>query len=127
MVTGGASEPLGGPGESYHSDGLQWKLRPLETLAIAFVGMICAPALWAYVTARFVDIITNSDPDSIKFRQNLVQLNRFCDYHNTSQDLAKRMRLYLHETRELLRAIIWVNILMNYYNDSDTYRNNETP
>ena len=104
MVTGASSSPHGGPAEGYHSDGSSWMLQPIEVLVVAFVGMICAPALWAYVTAKFVDIITTSDPDVTKFRQNLEELNRFCIYHNSPTSLAQRMRLYLHETRDLLRA-----------------------
>merc|ERR1719440_1756871 len=63
-----------------------------------------AAALWAYVTARLVDIIVNTDPDTQHFRQTMDDLNRFCNFHGLPQNVGLELREYFHEKRELMRA-----------------------
>lgn len=65
---------------------------------------------WALVTAKFVDIVTNTDPDQHEFKQNLDDLNAFMDLHHVSSQnvnglpsLRRRLREYLLQTEHMRR------------------------
>ena len=111
LITGYASEPLMGPAPEHYSDTTSFPelgtshaaFRPYEILLLILMGLIAA-ALWAYVTARLVDIILNADPDTTSFRRTMDDLNRFASYHALNFEHALALREYFHEKRDLMRA-----------------------
>jgi len=103
MVTGFQNLPPPGPGVPHFSDGTNSLFRPGEEIAL-LITQLMAAALWAYVTARLVDIIVNTDPDTQHFRQTMDDLNRFCNFHGLPQNVGLELREYFHEKRELMRA-----------------------
>ena len=42
--------------------------------------------VWAYITARFVDMVTNGDPASNDFHRKMDLINRFCK-NNQSENV----------------------------------------
>ena len=41
--------------------------------------MLFTAMMWTLVTAKFVDVVTNTDPDEHEFKQNLDDLNNFME------------------------------------------------
>lgn len=114
MVTGFVSVPSGGPFPPHYSDYSGWTLPPNTTepsiaplrpgeqttcMALA----LCGAALWAYVTARLVELIINADPDETSFRAQVDALNRYCDFHQLPASQVFKLRDYYHEKREAMR------------------------
>jgi hypothetical protein len=69
--------------------------------------------LWAYVTARFVDVVTNADPDDAQFKNRVDDLNVFLTNNSVTNepvhpgappDLRSRLREYMYSTRFLKRS-----------------------
>ena len=60
----------------------------LETTDVGIMCLVllfCA-MLWAYITARFVDVVTNADPDLIEFRNRQDDLNQFIQTNSISNE-----------------------------------------
>lgn len=55
--------------------------------------------LWTKILASFCDIISNGDPEGLKFRQNLDELNLFIESHELPASMARRMREFVHAQR----------------------------
>ena len=75
----------------------------VESIVLILVVLLMA-ALWAYVTAKFVDVIANSNPDAAHFRNQIDDLNRFCSFHQLPTALRQELREYAHERKEVLLA-----------------------
>ncbi len=66
---------------------------------LVFILAVCLGAmLWAYVTAIFVDVIANSNPDATNFRNQLDDLNRFCAFNRLPPRSGQALREYHYES-----------------------------
>ena len=92
-----------GPREPFFSDRdsiAEWRTEEQwVVIAMLFIGA-CA---WAYITARFVDMVSNGDPATHEFYQKVDLLNRFCLHFRIDSRKRRRLREYMHEMREELR------------------------
>lgn len=110
LVTGYGSEPRAGPFHRFNSRvahvmsvqgvGLFSGREERIVLFFLFIGAF----MWAYVTALFVDFISNLDPDLTAFVKGLGDLNAFCTYHRLDSKLSIRLREYYLERKEQIRA-----------------------
>ena len=79
----------------------QWRMgEQILVQILLFVGA-CA---WAYVTAKFVDVIANGEPALTVFRQDMDTLNRFCSYYGIKTEKRRLMRNFMQETFEVSAA-----------------------
>ena len=65
-----------------------------------FLGAI----LWAYVTARLVDVIVNASPEATRFRQMIDELNRFCFFNKLPKEMEIRLREYYIKRKQITQA-----------------------
>ena len=61
-------------------DALVPKYNQPEMMIMLLITMINA-FLWAWVTAKIVEVIVNSNPDSIAFRNRMDDLNRYITFN----------------------------------------------
>ena len=85
---------MGGPFEPFFSE---TRVAGRKTLTIAeeltFLLLQGLGALiWVFVTAQFVDVITNANPAATQFRQTIDNLNRFCSFHHLNPEMQARRR-----------------------------------
>ena len=60
----------------------------------------------------FSQIATNSNPGIVQFRQDLDALNQFIEMFNFPQQMARRMREYMHQQQgEQMRKFVTQNAL----------------
>ena len=98
IVTGGG-DPQAGPYPGNESaDPMSYLLGETISLTVLVIAMA---ALWAYVTAKFVDVISSSDPDATLWRNQIDDLNRFCSYYHLPNELCRSLREYAHERKEV--------------------------
>ena len=98
IVTGGG-DPQAGPYPGNESaDPMSYLLG--ETISVTML-VIAMAALWAYVTAKFVDVISSSDPDATLWRNQIDDLNRFCTFYHLPDQLRRTLREYAHERKEV--------------------------
>ena len=98
IVTGGG-DPQAGPYPGNESaDPMSYLLGETISLTVLVIGMA---ALWSYVTAKFVDVISSSDPDATLWRNQIDDLNRFCTFHHLPDLLRRELREYAHERKEV--------------------------
>ena len=98
IVTGGG-DPQAGPYPGNESaDPMSYLLGETISLTVLVIGMA---ALWSYVTAKFVDVISSSDPDATLWRNQIDDLNRFCTFHHLPDALRRKLREYAHERKEV--------------------------
>ena len=57
-----------------------------ETITVLLLVLIGA-ILWTQILALFCDVVTNSDPAGVRFRQVLDELNAFLDAHELPNNL----------------------------------------
>ena len=69
-------------------------------VVLSFLGAI----LWAYVSARLVEVIVNANPEGLAFRNHLDGLNRFCRFHQLPQAMAMKLRAFAHERKLIMQA-----------------------
>lgn len=69
-----------------------------ETAIVTFLVVIGA-FLWTTVLARFCEVATNSNPGLTHFRQSLDDINDYSRVNNLPDELATRLREYMHEQR----------------------------
>ena len=70
-------------------------------LCVQFLGSL----LWTYVTASFVDVIANHDPDATASRQQLLALNRYCSFFKLPKETCKKLRTYFRERKRVQLAL----------------------
>ena len=98
IVTGGG-DPQAGPYPGNESaDPMSYLLGETISLTVLVIAMA---ALWAYVTAKFVDVISSSDPDATLWRNQIDDLNRFCTFYHLPDQLRRTLRAYAHERKEV--------------------------
>ena len=59
--------------------------------------------LWAYVTARLVDVIVNANPESTRF-DGIDELNRFCAFSKLPKSMEIRLREYYMKRKQITQA-----------------------
>jgi len=72
----------------------------LVLMAVLAVGAL----LWVFVTAKFVDVISNANPDVTAFRYTMDCLNRFIAFNGLPPELAQRLREYYYATAQMQAA-----------------------
>ena len=76
---------------------------------VVMILVVCGALLWTRVLAMFCDVATNSDPGLTQFRQSLDSINSFIASHRLPVPMARRIREYLHQQKEVRRlAIGWL-------------------
>ena len=85
------------------------ELDDAEIFIITIITLVTA-MMWTLVTAKIVDVVTNTDPDEHEFKQNLDDLNQFMEHHDITDastlgtpGLRVRLREYVHQTQHLRR------------------------
>ena len=72
------------------------------------LSRVCAASLWAYITAKFVDVVTNADPDETEYKNKLDDVNAFINFYaitNRNNDgLKSRLREYMANSRYVQTA-----------------------
>ena len=87
-----------------HNEGsiAQWTNIEQVLVQMILFGGACA---WAYVTAKFVDVIANGEPAVQDFRLNMDVINRFCSNHGIPPHKRRMMRQYMQECFESRDAL----------------------
>jgi hypothetical protein len=98
LVTGMDVEPATGPYPPTMSQ--SEKLRRHEVI-IRTGCVITGALIWTYVTAAFVEVIVNTDPDHIEFRNRLEDLNRYIVETKVPLEHAQKLREYLERTKHV--------------------------
>eukprot|EP00930_Biecheleria_cincta_P017294 TRINITY_DN13798_c0_g1_i1.p1 TRINITY_DN13798_c0_g1~~TRINITY_DN13798_c0_g1_i1.p1 ORF type:complete len:801 (+),score=93.14 TRINITY_DN13798_c0_g1_i1:55-2403(+) len=73
-----------------------------EYVFVTFMMMISG-FVWAYVLGALVNLLSNTDPHGIRFRQNMDDLNELMSRRDLPHDLRIRMRVFLHESKHIHR------------------------
>jgi len=68
--------------------------------AIVILGAL----LWTYITATFVEVIVNTNPDAVELRNKVEDLNRYIAEANIPAATAQRLREYMDKTRYVSAA-----------------------
>ena len=103
IVTGGG-DPQAGPYPGNESaDPMSYLLGETISLTVLIIAMA---ALWSYVTAKFVDVISSSNPDATLSRNQIDDLNRFCTYYHLPDTLRRKLREYAHERKEVNERVM---------------------
>ena len=103
IVTGGG-DPQAGPYPGNESaDPMSYLLGETISLTLLIIAMA---ALWSYVTAKFVDVISSSNPDATLSRNQIDDLNRFCTYYHLPDTLRRKLREYAHERKEVNERVM---------------------
>ena len=103
VVLGFSPSPLLGPNPQLSIDSRHGRMSNTEEiifLVLQFWGAI----LWAYVTARLVDVIVNANPESTRFRQLIDELNRFCAFNKLPKEMEIRLREYYMKRKQITQA-----------------------
>lgn len=99
IIVSGGGDPQAGPYPGNESaDPMSYLWGETVCLIVFLLGMA---ALWAYVTAKLVDVISSSDPDTTMWRNQIDELNRFCSFHHLPDALRRTLREYAHERKEV--------------------------
>ena len=102
LVVAGGGTPEHGP---YPDDSGENPLTFLNHETVSLVVLVLAGAgMWAYVTARFVEVIANSNPDQAEFRNQIDDLNRFASFHELPEEMRRRLRAYQFERYQVQLA-----------------------
>jgi len=72
-----------------------------ETIVVTFLVVVGA-FLWTIVLALFVDMVTNSDPVLTQFKQHLDGLNTYIEINDLPQEMAQRLRSFMHQQKDAL-------------------------
>lgn len=66
---------------------------------VAVVSMLCVGYVWAFIVGTTVSILSNLDPATDEFKQNLDDIAELSRRRRLPRDLQVRLRSYVHETR----------------------------
>lgn len=107
IVLGFTNQPLRGPFDQAPDDtrSSDWRNdyhvhEEITFLILQFWGAI----IWAYVTARLVDVIVNANPEATRFRQSIDELNRFCFFNKLPKSMEIRLREYYIKRKQITQA-----------------------
>ena len=124
LVLGYANEPCQGPFEPVFLRSRAWSIdantwatdstftdgETVLNVVLSFWGAI----LWAYVSARLVEVIVNANPEQLAFRTHLDALNRFCHFHKLPTPMAMKLRAFAHERKLIMRAESNAHVLSTF-------------
>lgn len=68
---------------------------------ISIVIMAIGSSIWAYVIGGICQTLSSMDPHTISFKQNMDDLNAMMSFYGFPQEMRRRLRLYVHESRNL--------------------------
>jgi len=68
-----------------------------ETALVTFL-VLASAVVWTNVLATFCDIVTNADPVSTKFHQDMERMSDYMDKIEVPEDLRMRVRMYLYQS-----------------------------
>ena len=57
--------------------------------------------IWCYVTAAFVEVIVNTDPNAVELRNQMTDLNGYIASARLPKEVALRLREYLYKTKHV--------------------------
>ena len=103
LVLGFASEPMRGPYEGT-VDPNRFTEYLIHEQVLFLVLQLLGAFLWAYVTARLVDVIVNANPEATRFRQSIDELNRFCSFNKLPKSMEIRLREYYIKRKQITQA-----------------------
>jgi len=70
-------------------------------VAVRSMIIILGALTWTYVTASFVEVIVNTDPDGTELRNRMEDLNRYIASAKIPPSMAYRLREYLERTKHV--------------------------
>jgi len=65
--------------------------------------MLLSALFWGYIIATFCGVISNMDPDTTHFRQQMNHLNSFMRTNSFPSEMRVRLRQYFHHNFHLMR------------------------
>jgi len=68
-----------------------------ETAVVTLLVLVSA-VVWTNVLATFCDIVTNADPVSTKFHQDMERMNEYMDKIKVPEPMRRRVREYLYHS-----------------------------
>lgn len=99
LILGVDTEPA--PGARPPEFELSGKLRRHE-VGVRTAILVCGALIWCYVTAIFVEVMVNTDPNASALRNHVADLNTFIANAHIPREMAQRLREYLYKTRHVL-------------------------
>jgi hypothetical protein len=70
---------------------------------MCIVIMAIGSSIWAYVIGGICGVLSAMDPHTIRFKQNMDDLNAMMKFNGLPQEMRRRLRLYVHESRNLMQ------------------------
>eukprot|EP00427_Karlodinium_veneficum_P011343 CAMPEP_0169075820 /NCGR_PEP_ID=MMETSP1015-20121227/8021_1 /TAXON_ID=342587 /ORGANISM="Karlodinium micrum, Strain CCMP2283" /LENGTH=626 /DNA_ID=CAMNT_0009135247 /DNA_START=146 /DNA_END=2023 /DNA_ORIENTATION=- len=69
---------------------------------VVCIGVMAAgSAIWAYVIGGICGVLSSMDPHTMHFKQNMDDLNAMMNFYDLPQDMRRRVRMYVHESRNI--------------------------
>ena len=101
LITGMDIEPAAGPATPnfQRADTLTRQEITLRA-AIIIIGAL----LWTWVTASFVEVVVNTNPDAVALRNRVEDLNRYIEDARIPAEHAQRLREYMQKTAHVSAA-----------------------
>jgi hypothetical protein len=63
--------------------------------------MLSGGMLWGHVIGTFCGVVATMNPQSTEFNRRMDDLNRYMTLHNLPDELRRRLREYMHQTKHL--------------------------
>ena len=118
---GNASEALDGydcPGGSWslYSASVYWSVMTITSIGYGDIHatdrkvseqvlntfcMLSGGMLWGHVIGTFCGVVATMNPQSTEFNRRMDDLNRYMTLHNLPDELRRRLREYMHQTKHL--------------------------
>eukprot|EP00928_Gymnodinium_smaydae_P008383 TRINITY_DN13056_c0_g2_i1.p1 TRINITY_DN13056_c0_g2~~TRINITY_DN13056_c0_g2_i1.p1 ORF type:complete len:800 (+),score=156.66 TRINITY_DN13056_c0_g2_i1:90-2489(+) len=70
---------------------------------VAICCMVVGGYVWAYIVGAIVSILSNIDPHSVLFKQNVDDLNNMMERKGLPHDLRVKLRQYMHASKDYRR------------------------
>jgi len=84
---------------------------PAEQITVGFLTIVTA-MLYVYLIGSITAVLESMDQPTKMFRQNMDNLNQFCDERNLSSHLRVRLRGYLRSAQHVYRDKFYGQMLM---------------
>ena len=104
LVLGFTAEPLQGPHRPLPDPERFTEMFHVHEQVVVLILQFLGAILWAYVTARLVDVIVNANPEATRFRQSIDELNRFCAFNKLPKAMEVRLREYYIKRKLITQA-----------------------
>lgn len=96
--------PSSGPFAEHYSNTLrQLPLTVFEEIAI-LVLKVASMFAWTAIFGKLLAALTQSDPDRIRYQNDLDNMNRFCERHKLPESLTLEVRRYFFQTLSINHA-----------------------